>query len=69
MINYQDHFNRGRVQMILHKDAVPHIFICNDYGHLPKDERIELLQQLHKFNERNLQADGKQQVTGTKTKF
>lgn len=62
MINYQDQYTKGRVQMILHKHVVPHIFICNDYGHLPKNERIELLQQLHQFNERNIGAD-KEQVS------
>ncbi|RZC14251.1 THAP domain containing protein, partial [Asbolus verrucosus] len=52
MKNYEEHLRRGKVQMLLHQTVVPHIFICNQYGHLKRKERLEVLQKLHK--KRNL---------------
>ncbi|XP_044260721.1 uncharacterized protein LOC123008778 [Tribolium madens] len=55
MRNYGEHAKKGRIQMLLHQSVVPHTFLCNDYGHLKRAERIQVLRQLHK--ERNAKLE------------
>ncbi|EFA05428.1 uncharacterized protein LOC657499 [Tribolium castaneum] len=55
MRNFGDHVKNGKIQMLLHPTVVPHTFICNDYGHLKRAERIKVLRRLHK--ERNAKLE------------
>lgn len=57
MKNYEEHLRKGRVQMMLYQTATPHIFLCNDYGHLKKRDRIEVLRKLHAERNEKIELD------------